>query len=65
MYNLLIVGDLFFEQSEPWEMLAERYLEKAWKATLAFLEMAVSHLTDKITAQVLLDEVVSPQMESR
>jgi len=52
MYNPLIVGDLFFEQAEPWEKLAERHLRKVWNATRAFLEMVVSHLTDETTAEV-------------
>lgn len=65
MYNPLIVGDLFFEQADPWEKLAERHLRKVWNATRAFLEMVVSHLTDETTAEVILDEVVAPEMESR
>jgi len=65
MYNPLIVGDLFFEQAEPWEKLTERHLRKVWDATRTFLDMAVSHLTDDVTAGTLLDEVVGPEMDKR
>lgn len=65
MFNPLIVGDFFFEQAEPWEKLTKGHLRKIWDATRAFLDMVVSHLTDDITAEALLDEVVSPEMEKR
>ncbi|KAH8742896.1 dynamin family protein [Diaporthe sp. PMI_573] len=65
MYNPLIVGDLFFEQAEPWEKLTERHLRKVLDITRAFLDMAVSHLTDDVTAGAILDDVVGPEMDKR
>jgi hypothetical protein len=65
MYNPLIVGDLFFEQTQPWEKLAERHLKAVWEATRAFLDMVISYLTDEDTAEVLLIEVIGPQMDER
>lgn len=65
MYNPLIVGDLFFEQAEPWERLAKRHLRKAWDATRTFLDMVVSHLTDDVTTEALFDEVIGPEMDEK
>jgi GTPase SAR1 family protein len=65
MFNPLIVGDLFFEQSEPWKKLAETHLKTIWEATRAFLDMVISHLTDEGTAETLGREIIGPQMEGR
>lgn len=45
--------------------LTERHLRKVWDSTRAFLDMAVSHLADDVTAETLLDEVVRPEMDKR
>ncbi|CZT51083.1 related to vacuolar sorting protein VPS1, dynamin, and related proteins [Rhynchosporium secalis] len=65
MFNPLIVGDLFHEQSLPWERLAQIHLKNIWEATRAFLELAISHLTDDATTDALLREVLDPLMEQR
>jgi GTPase SAR1 family protein len=43
MFNPLIVGDLFREQSKPWESLASNHLEAVLEATRTFLELIISH----------------------
>lgn len=65
MFSPLIVGDLFHEQSKPWERLAQLHLRAAWEAVRAFLELTTSHLTDEVTSEALLREVVDPLMEDR
>lgn len=65
MFNPLIVGDLFHEQSALWERLMRLHLKAVWEAARAFLELVTSHLTDEITADALLREVIDPLMEHR
>jgi hypothetical protein len=65
MFNPLIVGDLFHEQSAPWERLMQLHLKAVWEAARVFLELVTSHLTDEVTADALLREVIDPLMEQR
>lgn len=65
MFNPLIVGDLFHEQSAPWEQLMRLHLKAVWEAARAFLELVTSHLTDEVTADALLREVIDPLMDQR
>ena len=65
MFNPLIVSDLFFEQSQPWERLARQHLRKAWQATKAFLELLVSHLADERTSDALLGHVIDAVMDQK
>jgi hypothetical protein len=65
MSNTLIVGDLFHEQSAPWEQLMQLHLKAVWGAACAFLELVTSHLMDEATADALLREVIDPLMEER
>ncbi|KAI9669191.1 MAG: hypothetical protein M1817_004733 [Caeruleum heppii] len=63
MFNALIVGDLFWEQSKPWEAISQRHIQETWDATRTFLDLVMSHLADETTAEALLKEVVDPVME--
>ena len=65
MFNPLIVSDLFFEQSQPWEKLAQQHLRKTWQATKSFLELLVSHLADEKTSEALLGHVIDTIMERK
>ena len=60
MFNPLIVGDLFFEQAEPWKKLIENYLKAVREAIWAFLDMVILYLMDEDTVEALLCEVVGP-----
>lgn len=62
MFNSLIVGDLFHEQSASWERLMRLHLKAAWEAARAFLGLVTSHLTDDVTTDALLREVIDPLM---
>lgn len=65
MFNPLIVGDLFFEQSQPWEQLARQHLRNTWQATRSFLELLVSHLADEKTSEALLGHVIDTVMDQK
>jgi len=54
MFNLLIVGDLFHEQSVSWERLMRLHLKAVWDAARAFLELVTLYLMDDVTADALL-----------
>lgn len=65
MFNPLIVGDLFHEQSQPWEGLAHQHLLVTWEAARIFLDLTISHLTDETTSEAILREMVDPVMEEK
>ena len=65
MFNPLIVGDLFREQSENWEFLAREHLRGAKDIVRNFLELTLSHLTDKNTSEAILREIVGPLEDQR
>lgn len=62
MYNPLIVGELFYEQSTPWEGLARKHIDLVWKSGVAFLDLLVDKLADVDTAEALRREVIHPAM---
>jgi hypothetical protein len=63
MFNPLTVGDLFYEQLALWERLMRLHLKAVWEAACAFLKLVTSHLTDKVTTNALLREVIDPLIE--
>ena len=65
MYSPMIVGDLFFEQSKPWEALARQHIRALWEATQAFLVLTIANLTDEYTSNSLLNELMYPLMEKK
>lgn len=65
MFNPLIVGDIFFEQSKPWEGIARDHLQSTWDAVKTFLELTLAHLTDDITMENLFMEVFDPIMNQK
>ena len=65
MFNPLIVGDLFCEQSRPWEQLARQHLKNVWQAARSFLDLLISHLADEPTSEALLDQVIDPLMDRK
>ncbi len=63
MFNPLVIGDLFREQSKPWEQLARQHLRNVWQAARSFLDLLISHLADEPTSEALLDQVIDPAMD--
>lgn len=64
MFNPLIVGDVFHQQSKPWEKLARRHVEATCELVSHFLELVVSSLSDEHTSSNLLRDVVAPFLDS-
>ncbi|KAL9128773.1 MAG: hypothetical protein Q9217_002622 [Psora testacea] len=65
MFNPLMVGDLFREQSKPWERLARQHLQNVWQAARSFLDLLISNLADEPTSEALLDQVIDPLMDQK
>lgn len=65
MFNPLIVGELFHEQAKPWEELARNHLRDICNAVRAFLELAVTYLTDEITSEAILRELLDPLIDEK
>ena len=65
MFNPLIVGDIFHQQSEPWDSIAQEHLQATYYAVKNFLELVVAHLTDETVADNLLREILNPIMSQK
>lgn len=65
MFNPLIVGDLFHEQAKPWEELARKHLRDICNAVRAFLELTVTYLTDEVTSEAILRELLDPLIDEK
>lgn len=65
MFNPLIVGEIFREQSKKWELLAREHLQEMELLVKSFLELTLSFLTDKNTFAKILREVVDPSIDDK
>lgn len=65
MFNPLIVGDLFHAQAKPWEALARKHLRDICDAVTVFLELTVTYLTDEVTSEAVLRELVDPLIDGK
>ena len=63
-FNPLIIGDLFYQQSRPWQRLVERFSERILLATRKSLELILTHTADEATGEGLLRDVIDPAMET-
>jgi hypothetical protein len=56
-YNPLLIGNLFWEQSKFWEVLAPRHLNTVFDACETFLKLALGHLTTKELSSLILHRI--------
>ncbi|KAB8223349.1 P-loop containing nucleoside triphosphate hydrolase protein [Aspergillus novoparasiticus] len=61
-FNPMIINDLFKEQSEPWQRIANFHVTKVWEATKTFIYAAVAEVSDMATLGALLKDVVEPAL---
>ncbi|RJE23774.1 dynamin GTPase [Aspergillus sclerotialis] len=59
---LALIGELFRNQSSPWENIAKRYLLIAWRWVRVFVQGLLTYLTDKRTCQMLMETVLDPAL---
>ncbi|EEP78193.1 conserved hypothetical protein [Uncinocarpus reesii 1704] len=62
-FNSMIVKDLFFEQSAPWEKIAQNHVKEVWTAAKEFLHLAIAHIADTGTAKALFQTTFEPALE--
>lgn len=60
--NQLLVGDLFRDQSKPWEEIARFHLLTVWDSVRYFVSMVLRHLTDEHTSSLLAVTIVEPEL---
>lgn len=63
-FNPMIVRDLFLEQCRPWEKLTRNHIDNVWSSARDFIILVVRHVADEATSTALLDEIISPILES-
>ena len=61
--NSLLVGQLFRDQSKPWEKLAHDHLMTVWNAVKNFVQSLLQHLANKHTSQLLLQYILDSALE--
>ncbi|KAJ5604877.1 hypothetical protein N7510_010031 [Penicillium lagena] len=61
--NQLLVGNLFRDQSNPWEEIARNHLMKAWDSVSFFVNLVLQYLTDKHTCQSLRALILGPELD--
>ncbi|RYP32724.1 hypothetical protein DL767_005058 [Monosporascus sp. MG133] len=62
-FNPMVVADLFFEQSQPWEPIAREHIDKVWTAARDFVDLVVDRIADSSTAESLKQEIFQPAMK--
>ncbi|KAJ5425960.1 hypothetical protein N7465_001030 [Penicillium sp. CMV-2018d] len=60
----LVVGNLFRDQSQPWEEIARAHLMKTWETTRNFVSLLLDHLTDEHTSVVIMRTLIQPQLDA-
>ncbi|KAJ5367055.1 Dynamin [Penicillium brevicompactum] len=56
--NQLVVGSLFRDQCEPWEMIARAHVLNTWGAVECFVQLVLKHLTNDHTRSSLTESVL-------
>ncbi|OOF92570.1 hypothetical protein ASPCADRAFT_8843 [Aspergillus carbonarius ITEM 5010] len=64
-FNPIVVNDLFQEQSQLWQNIAESHLHNVWAATNAFIIAVIRAVSDAATTVSLLQEVTVPAFDDR
>ncbi|GAB7348906.1 hypothetical protein MBLNU459_g7598t1 [Dothideomycetes sp. NU459] len=65
LYNPLLVGDAFCMQSSPWAAIANSHLFAAWDAVQAFMNLALSHVTNRETMKAVMSGVIDKELDLR
>lgn len=60
MYNPMIVGDIFHDQSKPWKKIVHQHLDAVYSAAEVFLNQLLAYLTNEEVSECLNREVLSP-----
>ncbi|CAG8116021.1 unnamed protein product [Penicillium salamii] len=61
--NSLLVGSLFRDQCQPWEMIAKSHVLHAWELVDKFVELVLQHITNDHTRTLLTEYVFGPELD--
>ena len=64
-FNPLLVGDLFRDQSSPWEAIARVHIDAVWHSARRFVRVLLKSLTDSETLSSLFTHCIIPAMTRR
>ncbi|OQN95561.1 hypothetical protein B0A48_18496 [Cryoendolithus antarcticus] len=62
-FDPMIVGDLFFNRSQPWADLVHGYIDQIVAAARTTVELILTRSADGFTAECLLREIINPAFE--
>lgn len=62
-YNPAIIGDLFYEQSAPWEPLVNRFAHEILQAARNTINLILEHVADEETIMGLMRRIINPTMD--
>ncbi|KAF2869556.1 P-loop containing nucleoside triphosphate hydrolase protein [Massariosphaeria phaeospora] len=65
LVNTWVIGEVFRDQSTPWEAIAQRHLDWVFDAVMSYVELALEKLVDPQTYGLLLVELIEPELERR
>ena len=61
-FNPMIVSDLFFEQSAPWDAITRSHVDKVWDTAKEFLGHVAAYVADATTSKALFQEIFEPAL---
>ena len=62
-FNPLIIGELFYEQSVPWQAIMEQYTEKMLSAARVSLMLTLQYSADQSTVDIISRNIIMPAFE--
>ena len=61
--NQVLVGELFRDQSEPWEEIAKTHILNCWTSVEYFTHLVLDHLTDENVHALLMQHFIAPELD--
>ncbi|OJJ43880.1 hypothetical protein ASPZODRAFT_73608 [Penicilliopsis zonata CBS 506.65] len=61
--NQFLIGNLFRDQSQPWEDIARTHLLTAWESVRDFIDLLLQHLADDHSYPLLMSHLLDPALE--
>ena len=62
-FNPMIIGELFYEQSVPWQQITEHYMEKMLSAARVSLMQTLQYSADQSTIDGISRNILNPAFE--
>ncbi|OTB00476.1 hypothetical protein M426DRAFT_324256 [Hypoxylon sp. CI-4A] len=61
-FSTMVISDLFYQQSSPWESIVKQHVVKAWEAVQMFVELVVTYVAEEQIGDALLEKVFRPAL---